>query len=122
MPIVSIRGAITVGNNTVDDIANATNELFGEIIAQNNIDIEDIIHIIFSLTKDLNAVYPAKVLRDKFDVSHTPLFCVQEADILNSLEKCIRILVLTNSAFSKKEIKHVYLREAKKLRPDLANN
>ena len=117
--MVSIRGAITVDNNISEEIANATNELFGEIIKQNNIKIDDIVHIIFSMTKDLNAIYPAKALRENFDVADTPLFCTQEADITGSLEKCIRVLVLTNSEFSKKEVRHVYLKGAKNLRPDL---
>lgn len=120
MSIVSIRGAITVENNTTEEISNATKELFEEIIKQNKIDTNDIIHIIFSLTKDLNAIYPAKALREAFDISTTPLFCVQEADILNSLEKCIRILVLTNSNLEKNEVKHIYLKNAKNLRPDLS--
>ena len=119
MSIVSIRGAITVENNTSQKIAEATKELFEEILKENNIKSDDIIHIIFSMTKDLNAIYPAKALRENFDIADTPLFCVQEADILGSLEKCIRILVLTNSELSKKEVKHAYLKGAKKLRPDL---
>ena len=119
MSIVSIRGAITVENNSIDDISISTKELFDEIISQNNIKIEDIIHIIFSMTKDLNAIYPAKALRESFDLSDTPLFCVQEADIFGSLEKCIRILVMVNSDVSKKDVKHIYLKGAKNLRPDL---
>ena len=120
MDIVSIRGAITADNNTPADIASATIELFQEIISQNDIKTENIIHIIFSMTKDLNAIYPAKALREKFDVADTPLFCVQEADIHEALEKCIRILIMTKSEISKKEVKHIYLKDAKKLRPDLS--
>ena len=119
MSIVSIRGAITVENNTSQEISIATKELFDEIILQNNLNVENIIHIIFSMTKDLNAIYPAKALRESFDLSDTPLFCIQEADILGSLEKCIRVLIMTNSDLEKKEVKHVYLKGAKVLRPDL---
>ena len=119
MNMVSIRGAITADNNTVDDISNSTVELFSKILEANNLCIDDIVHIMFSLTKDLNAIYPAKVLRDKFDISDTPLFCVQEADIHNSLEKCIRVLVLTKSNLTKKEVKHIYLKKAENLRTDL---
>ena len=122
MNTVSIRGAITADNNISSDISAATVELFEKIIETNNINIDDIIHIIFSVTKDLNAIYPAKALRDKFDLSDTPLFCVQEADIHGALEKCIRVLILTNSDLAKKEVKHVYLKGAKVLRPDLSDN
>ena len=120
MNIISIRGAITAENNTSKDIAVATEELFREILSANNIKTDDIIHIIFSLTKDLNAVYPAKILRENFDVSNIPLFCVQEADIHNALEKCIRVLIMTKSDLTKDKVKHIYLKGAKNLRPDLS--
>ena len=119
MSIVSIRGAITADNNTTEDITSASAELFQEIMTRNNIDTESIINIIFSLTKDLNAIYPAKAIREKFDIADTPLFCVQEADIHNSIEKCIRILLTVNAGLTKKEVKHVYLKGAQNLRPDL---
>ena len=119
MNIVSVRGAITADNNTTEDITNASNELFDEILKRNNINTDDIINIIFSLTKDLNAIYPAKAIRENFNIADTPLFCVQEADIHNSLEKCIRIMLTVKSDLTKKEVKHVYLKGAANLRPDL---
>ncbi len=119
MNIVSIRGAITADNNTTTDIASATVEMYKEILEKNNLEQEDIINIIFSITKDLNAIYPAKALRENFDVSDTPLFCTQEADIQNSLSMCIRVLITAKSDLTKKEVKHIYLKDAKKLRPDI---
>lgn len=121
MNIFSIRGAITAENNTTEDITSATIELFGEIIRQNDLSISDIVNIIFSVTKDLNAVYPAKALREHFDVAATPLFCLQEADIQNSLEKCIRVMITVSYDKAKEDVKHVYLKGAAKLRPDLLN-
>lgn len=121
MNIISIRGAITADNNTIDDITSASVELFREVIGQNNIAIANIVNIIFSITKDLNAIYPAKALREHFELASTPLFCVQEADIQNSLEKCIRIMVTAASHDTKSDVKHIYLKGAQKLRPDLLN-
>ena len=119
MNVISIRGAITADNNTTKDISDATVELFSEILNANKISTDDIINIIFSMTKDLNAIYPAKALREKFSISDIPLFCTQEADIHNSLSKCIRVLITVNSDLSKSSVKHIYLKEAKNLRPDL---
>ena len=119
MDIISIRGAITADNNTIKDISEASAELFQAIITSNNIDIDSIINIIFSLTKDLNAIYPAKAVREKFDLKDTPLFCVQEADIHNSLEKCIRVLITVKSDLKKDKVKHVYIKGAQILRPDI---
>ena len=121
MYIISIRGAITVENNTTKEIASASVELFKEIIQTNNVTIDNVINIIFSITKDLNAIYPAKAIRDNFNIGMTPLFCVQEADIQNSLEKCIRIMITASSDLTKNEVKHIYLKGAKALRPDLLN-
>ena len=119
MGIVAIRGAITVENNTVSDISAATVELYNEIIARNQVNSGAIINIIFSVTKDLNAIYPAKALRDSLNLADIPFMCVQEADIFGSLEKCIRILVHVEANLSKADVRHVYLRAAAALRPDL---
>ena len=59
-----IRGAISVDNNTIDDIKNATIELLNEMITKNNIKTEDISFAIFTLTSDLNAAFPAKFARE----------------------------------------------------------
>ena len=119
MGIVAIRGAITVENNTISDISAATVELYKEIILRNGIKTDAIINIFFTLTKDLNAVYPAKALREYCNITDVPLLCMQEADICGSLEKCIRILLQVQTDLPKSEIKHVYLKGAEVLRPDL---
>ena len=93
MFVRGIRGAITVDNDTVDDIKNATIELFGEIVKQNDIRIEDISHVLFTMTKDLKSAFPAKFVRENFDAQFLPMMCVNELDIESSLKKCIRVLV-----------------------------
>ncbi len=115
-----IRGAITVEDDTPEQIEKATIELFEKIVGLNNIISEDISHTIFTMTKDLKSAYPAKFLRQHFDVDFVPLMCMNELEIEGSLKKCIRVLVVINTTKSQNEIKHVYLNEAKKLRPDIA--
>ncbi len=114
-----IRGAITVENNTIEDIKNATVELLGEIISANKIEIENISFAIFTLTKDLNAAFPAKFAREDFNFNSVPMMCYNELDVPNSLQKCLRILLNVNTEKSQKEIKHIYLKGAKVLRKDL---
>ena len=116
-----IRGAITVENDTPQDIENATTELFSKISELNEIESCDISHIVFTMTKDLKSAYPAKFLREHFDVAFVPLMCMNELEIQGSLEKCLRVLVVVNTEKSQNEIKHVYLGGAKKLRPDIAD-
>ncbi len=114
-----VRGAITLENNSKEDIKNATIELLTEIIEKNNIKTEDISFVIFTLTKDLTADFPAKYARENFDFKYVPMMCYNEADIEASIAKCIRILVSFNTEKKQDEIKHIYLKGAQKLRQDL---
>lgn len=119
MGLVSIRGAITVLNNNREEILEATEIMLKEILDNNQIKIEHIIGIHFSATKDLDAVYPAVVAR-KLSITEASLMCFQELYVVGSLEKCIRAEVLVEQeGLTRQNIKHQYLREAKRLRPDL---
>lgn len=121
MKIVSIRGAITVKENSVENILDSTKELLTEIEKQNNLDRAKVVSIIFSCTDDLDKVYPAKAARDMGYI-HVGLMCFNEMKVEGSLKKCIRIMIIYNSDISQEDIKHIYLRDAKVLRPDLSNN
>ena len=115
-----IRGAITVDNNNENDLKNAVVELISEIKNKNKFNDEDIAFVIFTMTDDLDCVYPAKFAREEFSSwSNVPLMCNQELKIKNSLEKCLRVLVVINTELGQSEIKHVYLKGAKKLRKDI---
>jgi monofunctional chorismate mutase len=121
MKIVSIRGAITVKENSVENILDSTKELLTEIEKQNNLDRAKVVSIIFSCTDDLDKVYPARAARD-MGYTHVGLMCFNEMRVEGSLKKCIRIMIIYNSDISQEDIKHIYLRDAKVLRPDLSNN
>ncbi len=116
----AIRGAITVKNNDKDEILQATKELLEKIISENNVAKEDMVDIIFTLTPDLNAVFPARAARE-IGFSDVPLMCMSEIPIDGALEKCIRIMLTINTDKSQKEIRHIYLRDAVALRPDLVH-
>lgn len=118
MSIICIRGAITVNNNIKEEIYNATEKMMNEIINHNDLDSEDIISITFTATKDLDTAYPAVAAR-KLGIVNAALMCVQELNVIGSLEKVIRVAVLINSEKTQKEAKHVYLEKATALRPDL---
>ncbi len=45
--------------------------------------------------------------------------CFNEMEVVGSIAKCIRVTILHNSSLKQEEIKHIYLGEAKTLRPDL---
>jgi chorismate mutase len=116
--IRGIRGAISVSKNSKDEIVSSTKTLLREMTGLNKIKSEDIASIIFSVTKDLNAEFPAIAAR-KLGWSGTPLLCTYEVDVPGSLPRCIRVLIHVNSGKPQSSIKNVYLNDAKKLRPDL---
>lgn len=115
--IKAIRGATTIEVNSVENIHTRTNELMDNIIKQNNLKMEEIISIIFSVTQDITAANPATVFRKNFS-SEIPLFCVQEAQFKGSLGNCIRVIIHCQKD---EPIKHCYLHKAKLLRPDIIN-
>jgi len=112
-----IRGAITVENNNADEIKAVTRKLLEEMAKANSVKAEDIASIIFSVTRDLDAVFPAEAARE-IGWKYVPLLCTYEISVPGSLAKCIRVLIQVNTDKTQKEIKHLYLAEAKKLRED----
>jgi len=116
--MVGIRGATTVSENKSQLIINDTRELLKEIQSQNEICTDDVVSIFFSCTKDLNAAYPAVAARE-LGFTSSALFCCQEMDVPGSLPMCIRVLLHVVSEKTQKEVRHVYLKGARQLRPDL---
>lgn len=113
-----IRGATTVKENTSQSILKGTEELLKEILLKNEICIEDICSIFFSVTNDLNMDFPAKAARN-IGLDYTPLICMTEIPVPTDLKKCVRVLLHVNSVKIQKEMIHIYQNDAVKLRPDL---
>lgn len=118
LKVRGIRGANCVKENKSETILDATRELLQTMLRVNQLDMDDIVSIFFTLTPDLTAAFPAEAAR-QLGLTFTPLLCMQEIDVPESLPKVVRILILTNSNKSLKEISHVFLGEAKVLRDDL---
>lgn len=91
-----IRGAITVDENTPEAIREATKELLSTLIMENSIAEKDISHVIFTLTEDLNAEFPAKFARMDFNWNNTAMMCFHELNVPNALPKCLRVLIVLN--------------------------
>jgi chorismate mutase len=114
-----VRGATTVTENSAEAILEATRELLQATVAANSINEPDIASVILTATPDLDAVYPAVAAR-QLGWTRTALMCVQEMAVPGSLPRCVRVLIHWNTDRSLDELRHVYLREARSLRPDLA--
>ncbi len=116
--IRAIRGATTVPENSVKAIREAVHELLDELESRNHLDMDEIVSITFSVTKDLDAIFPAAIARERAHWSNVPLLDVQQMHVEGSLERCIRFLIHFNTPDPAIEIYHPYLRQAKNLRPD----
>ena len=119
MRMRGIRGAITVGADEREAIVAATKRLLSEMVERNGVELDDIASILFSLTPDLRAVFPALGARELGWV-YVPMLHFTEIDVPGALGRCIRVLMHVNTARSLEEIEHVYLDGAVSLRPDLA--
>lgn len=120
MWVRGIRGAITVERNEETEILNATVELLNQIVAENNVKPEHIAHVFVTVTQDLDAAFPAKAIRQMPGWELVPLMCALEIPVPGGLPRCVRLMVSVNTDKSQKDIHHVYLNDAKKLRPDLS--
>jgi chorismate mutase len=114
-----VRGATTVEANTKEAILKATRQLLALIIRRNGIETKDIASAIFTVTRDLNAEFPALAARQMgwLDV---PLLCGYEVEVPGSLMSCVRILLHWNTSRLQTDIHHVYIHDAIALRPDLS--
>lgn len=113
-----IRGATTVTKDDRDEILRATRELLTLLMAKNHFTPDDVAAAFFTTTPDLVAEYPAVAARE-LGWTMVPMLCSHEMAKPGGLPRCIRVLVLINTALRPEEIQHVYLGEARQLRLDL---
>ncbi len=114
-----IRGATTVEEDLPAEIHAATRELLEEILRLNGItSFDDIVSAIFTTTQDLKSTFPAEAART-LGMKQVPLLCASEIPVVSSMPRCVRIILHVNTDKAQAEIVHVYLRNAKKLRPDM---
>lgn len=112
-----VRGATTVESVDRESVLRATRELLALIIRVNGIEPEDVASAIFTTTFDITSAFPATAAR-QLGWLEVPLMCSHEMNVDGALQKCIRVLIHWNTATPQREIQHVYLREARALRPD----
>ena len=113
-----VRGATTVEANSPESILEATKELLAAMLKVNNVDVEYVASAFFTVTPDLNAEFPAIAARD-MGWSSVALLCGHEMNKPGALPMTLRVLLHVNTEKAAREIKHVYLRGAQVLRPDI---
>lgn len=114
-----IRGATTVEANTAEAILAATRELLALMVEANQVQLADITSAFFTLTDDLDAVYPALAAR-QMGWEDVALLCAREIAVPGAQTRCVRVLLHVNTEQRLEQIRHVYLRDAVHLRPSRA--
>jgi chorismate mutase len=114
-----IRGATTADANTAEDILEATSEMMRILIRLNELEPEHVVSAVFTTSPDLNATFPAIAARE-IGWNEVPLMCAHEMDVPASLQKAVRVLLQINTTKTPSEIRHVYLKGARQLRPEWA--
>lgn len=115
LAVRGIRGAISVEANTAEAIAEATCELLREILRRNVLTTESVISAFFSLTPDLNATFPARAARS-IGWTSVPMLDTVEVDVPDAPARTLRVLLHVTTV---RAVRHVYMRRAAALRPDL---
>jgi chorismate mutase len=120
MPTRGVRGATSVEANTREEIFSKTEELLNVLVKKNGLNLDDIASVIFSVTDDINAAFPAAAARN-MGWDFIPLFDCVEIPVKGSLKGVIRALIHVNTEKPQREMSHAYLGRAAELWPDIKN-
>ena len=116
----AVRGATTVPHDDAFSIGMAVTELVSALRASNSLDDDEVISALFTVTPDLVSAFPAEAAR-LGGWEGVPLLCASEIAVPGSLARCVRVLLHVNRSWGAPP-RHVYLREARALRPDLRSS
>ncbi len=119
MTVRAIRGAIQVDANDRDAILESTAELVSAVMSRNDLTTDDVISVLFTVTPDLTAEFPALAAR-KIGFHAVPLICATEIPVPGAMPRVVRLMAHVESDRPRSQIQHVYLRGAAALRLDIA--
>jgi chorismate mutase len=116
----ALRGATTASANTNEAIAEAVSELLDALVERNRLAGSALLSVTFSVTADLDACFPAAIARRRPGWDAVALLDCQQMAVAGDLPRCIRLLAHA-WLDAGEPVRHAYLREAARLRPDLAD-
>jgi chorismate mutase len=114
----AIRGAVQVDADERAAVLGGTAELVTEVMTRNELVPDDVISILFTTTPDLTAEFPALAAR-KLGFQDVPLLCASEIAVPGAMPRVVRLMMHLETSRPRSAIKHVYLRGAAALRPDV---
>ncbi len=116
----ALRGATSIHEDSAGEVISATAELLQVMMEANRVSKEDLVSIIFTATPDITSEFPAAGARS-MGISDVPLLCAREMDVEGAIPRVIRVLMHIYTEGNYSSLRHVYLRDAKPLRTDLAH-
>ena len=117
----AVRGATTIPEDEPCHVRAATRELLQAMLERNGVRHGDLVSAVFTATPDVRSEAPAVAARE-MGWTDVPLLCAQEMAVAGGLRRCIRVLLHVTSKRPRTRMVHVYLREARVLRADLAGS
>jgi chorismate mutase len=114
----ALRGATTLEVDERDHLIERTQEVMGALFERNGLTEDDLISIVFTATSDIHSAFPAEAAREA-GFTHVPLMCARELEIDGGIARCVRLLIHAYTDRAARDLRHVYLHEARQLRTDL---
>jgi chorismate mutase len=114
----AIRGATQLEADEREHLLERTAELVRAVLEANDLEPDDLISILFTVTPDLHSEFPAVAGR-QIGLTDVPLMCMQEIDVPHALPRVVRMMLHADTPRSRDKVQHVYLHGAVALRPDL---
>ena len=108
-----------VEGNERDAILEGTTELVNEVMSRNELSTDDVISVLFTMTPDLTAEFPALAAR-KLGFHDVPLICAGEIPVPGAMPRVVRLMAHVETDRPRSALQHVYLRGAAALRLDIA--
>ena len=118
MSVRAVRGATQLETDSREHMLDRVAEMVRDVMASNELDVDDFISIIFTATSDLQAEFPAYAAR-QLGFDDVPLICARELEIERSMPRVVRMMAHVETSRARSEITHVYLHGAAALRSDL---
>lgn len=119
MAVRAVRGATQLDCDDREHLLERVAEMVRDVMAANDLAVDDFISILFTATSDLHSEFPAYAAR-LLGFVDVPLMCARELEIDGSMPRVVRMLAHVETELPRSEITHAYLHGAANLRRDLA--
>ena len=118
MAVRAVRGATQLDEDTREHMLDRVAEMVLDVMASNDLEVDDFISVIFTATSDLVSEFPAYAAR-RLGFGDVPLICARELEIAGSMPRVVRMMAHVETDLTRGEVTHVYLHGAAHLRRDL---